>query len=341
MNKSKKLLAAGLSVVAVGVAATASAQQPALCTGNDQEEITVVLRKDDQVELSCANFFGPGPTGELVQMVDAASLGAVDVVPSNGSASWSLAAGAPLNNTGDLAIAKSFNGQVCVYQYLADVVADAALTAPGAFRSVTVCTDQTLRGTPIDPGEDPEPIATGEDCADFALQDGVDDRFDIAFAVKTGSETAGAGNEQQLAFCSNQSSDPDNTQTRCVDRCETPVVGPLDCDGPLPDGRLPIECRTCATSGAPDNLVPAGPNIGPGDNLKYCWELSHRATEDSFRPLTLQPGGEFSWERARGSLCYLMRGRTSGGYPYAYWISLDGGACPCDPALDGSCTLIR
>lgn len=350
MNIPKILLTAAVAVIALGASTTTFAQ----CTAKPD---AYTLEKKGQGNLVCGDF--AGPNGEVMQPADVCATVTTAPPPSGTTASWSLDTMLP-ECAGDIALIDRADGTTCVYQYRVDKYADTGLSAPGNrnIKTVTVCTDQQLIGQFVDPGSDTI-IATDDNCVVEApsLQNAINSGeagLDIAFAV--GSPQ---GSSQTLALCSNQqlvNGVPTSTQVQCVDRCETPVGYPdtvgkhaPDCTGPFPDGRLPIACRRCATSGAPDNLSPTGPNIPEG--TPFCWELADKLaiTDGSsidppspplydpqltFRPHKFVSGGQFEWERVDGTICYKISGQTAGGYPYSYYVPA---GCPCDPSVDATC----
>jgi hypothetical protein len=345
MKILKSLIPTVVAVFALAASGTAFAQ----CTAKPD---AYTLQKKGQGNLVCEDF--AGPNGVLMRSAEVCDNVTASI--SGATASWSIN---PMTGpcAGDIAIVDRADGTNCVYQYRVDKYADTGLSAPGNnnIKTVTVCTDQQLIGQFVDPGSD-SIISTGDNCSFEApsLQNAINSGeagLDIAFAVGTPPDQS----SQTLALCSNQrlvNGVPTLTQVQCVDRCETPIGYPdvvgknaPDCTGPFPDGRLPIACRRCATSGEPDGLNPTGPNIPEG--TPFCWELADRVavTDGSsveppspplydpqltFRPHKFVSGGQFEWDRVDGTICYKITGQTAGGYPYSFYVP-EG--CPCDPQV--------
>jgi len=373
MNIKKSLLIAAAAGIALGASATSFAQ----CATSP---FFTTLEKSGQGNLVCGDFTGPGG----VLMRDASLFTTVTAPTGSSTTSWTLGAMSPSPLAGDIAIVEAADGKTCLYQYLVDLYADTNLSAPGNknIKTVRVCTDSQLREQALSPDTDPPPIATNDGCDGTTLQAAVEDQdgaqgIDLVFGVGTLSD----GSEQQLAVCSDEATNQPTTQVQCVDRCETPVGYPVlvgmdsqNCTDALPmgattlpDGRLPIACRRCATSGStkidsdPGSLYgmllhspPTGPNVP--DDTPYCWELSHRVaetdgsivadpsssplylTQATFRKINDVSGGQFTWGRVDGSVCYKITGQTAGGYPYSYYVPA---GCPCDPQVDPTCVNIN
>ncbi|MDX1488613.1 MAG: hypothetical protein R3268_10465, partial [Acidiferrobacterales bacterium] len=304
MNRSKVLLTAIVAIFALSAHPKAFAQ----CASGP---LFTTLQKSGQGNLVCADFAGPNG----VTMQDLSNFTAVTAPTGNSTTSWSTNLQSPSLLAGDKAIVEAADGRTCIYDYLVDLYFDPGpLTAPGnkSIKTVTVCTDSQLRGETLTPATDPTPLTTGDGCEGTTLQAAVDDQdgaqgIDIVFGVGTQPDAS----EQQLALCSDRpnpagpiaAAASTGQQVQCVDRCETPIGYPVtvgmdsqDCTDALmgatalPDGRLPIACRRCATSGStqidsdPGSLYgmlihspPTGPNIP--EDTPYCWELSHRIAE--------------------------------------------------------------
>lgn len=344
------------------------ASQPALAQvacSNDAAAYSIVEQKKGQGNGDCSIYKGPGGAPMYPLAVDA---------PVGGlTTSWVALPGAENGPFADVAVVAAADGSTCIITYTKDIASDGNMTTANGkpVKEIQVCTDGMARAEPPPPPE-PKPIVTGEDCEVVAeqLQTAIEGlpQVDVVFGVGL---VAPDSNATQLSLCSDRTptdNGPVSHQRQCVDRCETPtgypdMVGPegSECGDPLPDGRLPIGCRRCATSGYPDYNRPSGPNI-PDDGetvVPWCWELMTNVAETtgpldpdadpaltypptwSYRPIERMDESTFSAKRVSGSLCYLLTGRTSSGYPYSAWVSLDGGTCPCDTSVDSSCVTIR
>lgn len=352
MKIPKSLLTAAVAAVALAASASAFAQCAA------KPDVFALLKKG-QGNLACSDFFGPNG----VVMQNASVCGTVDISISGSTASWSINS-MTQECTGDVFVANRADGQSCVYNYQKDTIADGNLTAPesSSIKDGIVCTDLQLVADPVSPDSDPPPVVTDNGCSNTTLQAAVENQdasSGVPIDVLLGVGTSEDGSTQQLAVCTDQSTNQPTTLEQCVDRCETVDGWPLtvgkhspDCTGEaefdpnafpmyFSDGRLPIACRRCATSGAPDFNPPTGPNIPAG--TQYCWELESRVAETAdgltFRnPNGSTSGAQFTVQRLDGTVCYKISGQTSGGYPYSYYAPA---GCPCDPSVDATCVNIQ